>query len=33
VSAHFVARAQPAWLRRPTGIVGHAMYVYRVKGK
>jgi hypothetical protein len=28
-----VARAQAAWLRRPTGIVGHAMYVYRVKGK
>ena len=27
------ARAQAAWLRRPTGIVGHAMYAYRVKGK
>ncbi|MCX6632439.1 MAG: hypothetical protein NTW28_32950 [Candidatus Solibacter sp.] len=30
VSAHFVARAQAAWLRTPTEIIGHAMYVYRV---
>lgn len=30
VSAHFVARAQAAWLRTPTEIVGHSMYVYRV---
>jgi hypothetical protein len=30
VSAQFVARAQAAWLRTPTGIIGHAMYVYRV---
>jgi hypothetical protein len=33
VSAHFVARAQAAWLRTPTEIIGHAMYVYRVKGR
>ena len=31
VSAHFVARAQAAWLRTPTEIIGHAMYVYRVR--
>jgi hypothetical protein len=30
VSAHFVARAQAAWLRTPTEFIGHAMYVYRV---
>ncbi len=30
VSAHFVARAQAAWLRTPTEIIGHAMYVYRI---
>jgi hypothetical protein len=28
-----VARAQAAWLRSPTGIVGRAMYVYWVKGQ
>jgi hypothetical protein len=31
VSAHFVARAQAAWLRTPTEIIGHSMYVYRIK--
>ena len=29
VSAHFVARGRAAWLRKPTEIIGHAMYVYR----
>jgi Dolichyl-phosphate-mannose-protein mannosyltransferase len=33
VSAHFVARAQAAWLRTPSEIIGHAMYVYRISGK
>ena len=33
VSAHFVARAPAAWLRTPTEIIGHAMYVYRVREK
>jgi hypothetical protein len=33
VSAHFVARAQAGWLRTPTEIIGHSMYVYRIKGK
>ena len=33
VSAHFVARAPAAWLRTPTAIIGHSMYVYRIKGK
>jgi Dolichyl-phosphate-mannose-protein mannosyltransferase len=33
VSAHFVARARAAWLRTPTEIIGHAMYVYRVKDR
>ena len=32
VSAHFVARAQAAWLRAPAEIIGHSMYVYRVSG-
>ena len=31
VSAHFVARAPAAWLRTPTEIIGHSMYVYRIK--
>jgi hypothetical protein len=30
VSAHFVARSQAAWLRTPSEIIGHSMYVYRV---
>jgi hypothetical protein len=30
VSAHFVARAPAAWLRTPTEIIGHSMYVYRI---
>ena len=30
VSAHFVARSQAGWLKVPTEIIGHAMYVYRV---
>ena len=30
VSAHMVARGQAAWLRTPTEIIGHAMYVYRI---
>ena len=29
VSAHFVARTPAEWLRHPTAIIGHAMYVYR----
>jgi hypothetical protein len=33
VSAHFVARAPVPWLRTPMAIVGHSMYVYRIKGK
>ena len=33
VSAHFVARGQAEWLRTPTEIIGHAMYVYRVQGR
>jgi hypothetical protein len=33
VSAHFLARAQAAWLRTPTAIVGHSMYVYHVTAK
>ena len=27
------ARAQAGWLRTPTEIIGHSMYVYRIKGK
>jgi 4-amino-4-deoxy-L-arabinose transferase-like glycosyltransferase len=30
VSAHFVARTQAAWLRTPSEIIGHSMYVYRM---
>jgi hypothetical protein len=30
VSAHLVARAHAAWLRTPTEILGHSMYVYRI---
>ena len=30
VSAHFVARVPAAWLRTPTEIIGHSMYVYRI---
>jgi hypothetical protein len=33
VSAHFVARARAGWLRTPTEIIGHSMYVYRIKEK
>jgi len=33
VSAHFAARAQAVWLRNPTEIIGHSMYVYRIKGR
>ena len=28
-----VARARAAWLRTPTEIIGHSMYVYRIKGR
>ncbi len=31
VSAHFVARARNAWLRTPTEVIGHSLYVYRVR--
>jgi hypothetical protein len=30
VSAHFVARTPAVWLRHPTAIVGHALYVYEI---
>jgi hypothetical protein len=30
VSAHFVARTPAEWLRHPTAIVGHALYVYEI---
>ena len=30
VSAHYVARSHAAWLRTPSAIIGHAMYVYRI---
>ena len=33
VSAHFVARTPAAWLRTPTEIIGHAMYVYRIAAR
>jgi len=33
VSTHFVARTAATWLRTPSGIIGHSMYVYRVGGK
>ena len=33
VSAHFAARAQAVWLRNPTEIIGHSMYVYRIQGR
>jgi hypothetical protein len=33
VSAHFVARTPAAWLRTPTEIIGHSMYVYRIGGR
>jgi hypothetical protein len=28
VSGHFVARGQAEWLKHPTAIVGHAIYIY-----
>jgi hypothetical protein len=30
VSAHFVARTPTAWLRTPSEIIGHGMYVYQI---
>jgi len=31
VSAHFVARVPAEWLKHPTAIIGHAIYVYDLK--
>jgi Dolichyl-phosphate-mannose-protein mannosyltransferase len=33
VSAHIVARSQAEWLKHPTAIVGHALYIYDVGAK
>jgi hypothetical protein len=32
VSAHFVARESAEWLKHPSAIVGHAIYIYDIGG-